>query len=89
MAEHECQTHYSGSAAPLISEGPDGFTVEQWHQDATGDSGYGPSPVGRQYVIACSWCRCTFIAPSRDESMELFRAHEREMLGQEQKEAAR
>lgn len=81
MGNHECRVRYDPGdrKAPIVHEAALGFPVEAWHQDATADTGEAYSPVGTRYVIACPWCRCVFVAPTRRQAIVLFGYHEREM----------
>ena len=78
---HECSVHYDPrSHGALVNERPDYDSSEAWHADAIGDSGVSHTLVGRRYVVACQWCRCVFIAESKNRTMAMFRDHETEML---------
>lgn len=79
--EHECWTRFDPvGRSPLVHDAPDGWTAQQWHADASADTGTSHYALGRMYVVACEWCRCTFLAPTKRDAMALFRIHEREML---------
>ncbi|GAA1642706.1 hypothetical protein GCM10009700_31890 [Brevibacterium sanguinis] len=81
MSEHECRVHYEPDdhRAPIVNDAPAGWTPEGWHADATADTNTSHVRVGPRYVIACQWCRCVFIAPTKKEAMTSFRKHEAEM----------
>lgn len=88
MSTHECRVHYEPDdrRAPIVNDAPAGWTPESWHADATADTNASYFLVGRRYVIACEWCRCVFVAPTKKEAMTSFRGHEAELRGGEGRE---
>ena len=83
MDEHECEVHYSprDRRAPITHEAGPTWRgdARAWHRNAIADAGTSHTLVGRQYVVACEWCRCAFVAPTKDEAIDMFREHEEEM----------
>lgn len=55
-----------------------GFDSHDWHQSASGDTGTSHLLPGRLYIVQCQWCYEAFAALTKDEAMEMFRAHEEE-----------
>lgn len=60
---------------------PAGWSSEQWHRDASLDSGTSHTLVGTTYTIQCQWCPATFIGERKADAMRLFREHEAKAQG--------
>jgi hypothetical protein len=58
----------------------EGWGNEEWHQSAIGDTHTSHTLPGRLYIVQCEWCPEAFAAPNKSGAMEMFRAHEKEML---------
>ena len=61
-------------------ERPSDFTDEDWHADASADTGTSHTLPGRVFLVQCEWCPKAFAARTKAEAMAMFREHESTML---------
>lgn len=70
------QVTFSEHLRTYSNPAPAGWSNEQWHRDATLDSGTSHTLVGTTYTVQCMWCPEVFIGERKADAMRLFRAHE-------------